>query len=733
MEVPKNNEEIYQNSNFVFEKEENSKYAKTSTGEEIPFKIFSANNNDARPHNLRESNHSGYGLSDDGVDSPMINVERQYAEFKQLDFEAGTKINNANDVAWLFRNLEDEAVEHLFALYKFKDNSYFVQHLSSGGVTSAIMDSRVMLSTALKLQPDSITLVHNHPSGRLTASREDKLALTRLKNFFENTDIKIEDGVIINLRSGNYLVFNEHIQEVKKKANQNQEQKNVKAYSFSKQVFYNNFQPVQITSPHDVAKFITSQKFGTSDKTELLVLDNKNEIVGKFILPQTNPIEKTAEYVSQYGGTAAIIYGNNITAQMFNEYKDRLAVVNITVLDGIQVKSENGYKLMSFSQDQEMKIPDSNNRKVSEDAANYSKNLSVDSIKEYFSEKDYNKILENYESAIVSGNQKLFEKADDFLEAKMKEDVPEIFFKLKERFESEASKKIFAESKILSHGLNDEGHPMGFLKPMLSESEKNQLQIFINNQNTNTMSKEDFDQLNYLKDQLKYLGFGESKELHQALENGINSPEKSFELKTVSDKTLPWNKVEFTINFDKSEQGGVFLNSYSGKLTNKKGEERVHSFAANRFTAKEAVNLLEGRAVKTEFKNKETGEKEPAFVKLNFKEEKNKYGNYTMDVYNKNYGVDTQSIVEKSGIKIDKSEYKDNIIKSLEKGNVVKVKFEHNNATIEGKAVLNPQYKNISFYDSNMNRINTNKPLQGLEQEDHDKAQVKQQSIKRGH
>jgi hypothetical protein len=51
---------------------------------------------------------------------------------------------------------------------------------------------------------------------------------------------------------------------------------------------------------------------------------------------------------------------------------------------------------------------------------------------------------------------------------------------------------------------------------------------------------------------------------------------------------------------------------------------------------------------------------------------------------------------------------------------------------VEGKAVLNPQYKNLNLYDKDMNRINTNKPLEGLEQENkHEKNNVKEQSIKR--
>lgn len=257
-----------------------------------------------------------------------------------------------------------------------------------------------------------------------------------------------------------------------------------------------------------------------------------------------------------------------------------------------------------------------------------------------------------------------------------------------------------------------------------------------NNQNPNSMETEkEFDQVQYLKDQLKYLGFGESEKLHKDLEKGINSPDQQFEIKTTSDKTLPGNKADFTLNYNKTERGGVFLNAYDANLTNEKGDSISQNFRVSRedsFTAKEAVNLLEGRCVKIEFDNPKTKEREPAFVKLNFEEEKNQYGNYNFQTFYKNYGVDAAKIVENSNLIFDKPEYRENTIKSLEKGNVVKVKFEQDGNVMEGKAILNPQYKNLSLYDNDMNRINTNKPLEGLEQDNkHEKNNVKEQSIKR--
>ncbi|QQM25863.1 hypothetical protein [Elizabethkingia sp. M8] len=271
------------------------------------------------------------------------------------------------------------------------------------------------------------------------------------------------------------------------------------------------------------------------------------------------------------------------------------------------------------------------------------------------------------------------------------------------------------------------------------EHKINELEIHINNLNQNPNSMEtqkEFDQTQYLKAQLRYLGFGEDEKLHKDLEKGINSKNQQFEIKTTSDKTLPGNKIDYTLNYNKTEKGGIFLNSYDANLINEKGESVSQNFRVskdNSYTAKEAINLLEGRSVKIEFDNPKSNEREPAFVKLNFGEEKNQWGNYNFQVFYKKYGVNAADIVEKSNLVFDKPEFKADTIKSLEKGNVVKVKFEIEDKVIEGKAVLNPQNRNLNLYDNDMTRINTNEPIKDLEADNNqEKNNVKEQSKSRG-
>jgi hypothetical protein len=262
--------------------------------------------------------------------------------------------------------------------------------------------------------------------------------------------------------------------------------------------------------------------------------------------------------------------------------------------------------------------------------------------------------------------------------------------------------------------------------------------------NVQQLSEKQFTQLNYLKNQVKYLGMGESEKLHKDLENAILSPDKNVDVKVEynnPDKLMKGNTISFDLHIGKGEQGGVFLNSYTANLTMKNGEERSQSFKVqkeNNITAKEAINLLEGRAVKIEHDrvDKETGElsRTESFIKLKLKDEKTEYGNYKYEWYNKGYGVDVDDIMNKSNLVFADDTQRERTKKHLEKGNITEVSFVHDKKEIKGFAVLNPQYKQLNLYDSTMNRLNTNKPLQKPELENNQKNEiVKEQHISRGH
>lgn len=247
--------------------------------------------------------------------------------------------------------------------------------------------------------------------------------------------------------------------------------------------------------------------------------------------------------------------------------------------------------------------------------------------------------------------------------------------------------------------------------------------------------KTEFNPTDYIKNQFKYLGFGEDEKMHKDLEAGIKGENNQFKVHTTSDKVMKDNKADFTLNFNKTDKGGIFLNSYEAKVTTRNGEERSHTFKVrkeNNVTAKEAINLLEGRAVKVALERKnDNGEvaKENVFIKLKLKDEKTEYNNYKLEMY-KEKDINIGDILKKSNIQGDEKQL-ETVKHHLEKGNITSVSFKQNNKDIQGYAVLNPQYKMLNLYDNNMSRVNTNKDSQKMNMEGQEKNNVREQSQKR--
>lgn len=80
-----------------------------------------------------------------------------------------------------------------------------VYELSKGGISGTVVDIRIILSVALKCNASGIILVHNHPSGNMTASELDKKITRKLYNACELLEIVLIDHLIIC--RNNFLSF----------------------------------------------------------------------------------------------------------------------------------------------------------------------------------------------------------------------------------------------------------------------------------------------------------------------------------------------------------------------------------------------------------------------------------------------------------------------------------------------------------------------------------------------
>lgn len=208
----------------------------------------------------------------------------------------------------------------------------------------------------------------------------------------------------------------------------------------------------------------------------------------------------------------------------------------------------------------------------------------------------------------------------------------------------------------------------------------------------------------YLKDSMKYMGFGDG--LAEALKTMMKIGGADFQLAFNSEI----NKKAFSavLSFRKSQNTDMyFFNGYHATLQRSNGELKDQAFYLNKgkgVTVKEAYNLLEGRAVYKELENKE-GEKYHAWLQIDFgKRDKN--NNHQMKQYHEKFGFDLKEALSKFPIRdMKEPDLKDILLSSLQKGNLQAVAFEKEGGAVRMFVEANPQYKTVNLYDSELKRL----------------------------
>ena len=88
--------------------------------------------------------------------------------------------------------------EEFWVLYLNSTNRVIHKaRLFSGGITHTTVDVRLLFKTALEQGAIALILVHNHPSGSITPSKEDIELTQRVKTAGDMLDIKLLDHVIV--------------------------------------------------------------------------------------------------------------------------------------------------------------------------------------------------------------------------------------------------------------------------------------------------------------------------------------------------------------------------------------------------------------------------------------------------------------------------------------------------------------------------------------------------------
>jgi hypothetical protein len=213
------------------------------------------------------------------------------------------------------------------------------------------------------------------------------------------------------------------------------------------------------------------------------------------------------------------------------------------------------------------------------------------------------------------------------------------------------------------------------------------------------------ENLKFLQDRLFYLGT--EKRLHPELEKNMAEGKPEFKLSFSNhyDK----DKLSAELHFRKSDTNDMyFINKYDATLQKPGQEARSQTFYLDHgkgVTMKEAYNLLDGRSVNKDLKNKE-GEVKNAWIKLDFNS-REANGNFKQEQFYKPYGFDLYTELFKLPLPQMPAEKFNQIAESLERGNVQQIKMPENSSGIPSSILVsaNPKFKTLDLADEQGNPL----------------------------
>jgi DNA repair protein RadC len=125
----------------------------------------------------------------------------------RTDATARQKITSSKDAFQCFQSLlSDLPHEEFWVLILNRSNQVIDKvRISQGGISGTVIDTRLILRSAIEKLASGLILCHNHPSGNLQPSEADKKITEKIKTAANYMEINLLDHLII--ADKNYFSF----------------------------------------------------------------------------------------------------------------------------------------------------------------------------------------------------------------------------------------------------------------------------------------------------------------------------------------------------------------------------------------------------------------------------------------------------------------------------------------------------------------------------------------------
>ncbi len=280
-----------------------------------------------------------YGITNQ---APM---ELQYKKEGTLTF-AGETISSPDDIAFAFKALKNQAVEHLYAVGTKNGELVSVELISIGSIDQTMAPPYEIVGLLRNRGADGFWIVHNHPSGDPKPSTADHKLFSLLMRGFNRVGLKFNGGVVIDDTRYSYVdPFS--IGEHKEFVYPGMEGKKTADVDVLKKYAQWNGpkeRPILVNQPSVVYDLVKGSQV-SKDSMSVLLLNTKNKLMGHATIPVNAGVDAIADLASEWRSQNVIISvqaGSGLPRTKFSDWPKHLGDLGINLMDVVTV-SDNYY------------------------------------------------------------------------------------------------------------------------------------------------------------------------------------------------------------------------------------------------------------------------------------------------------------------------------------------------------------------------------------------------------
>jgi len=268
----------------------------------------------SEPSNEKQSNLPNAGRANPYGITNQAPMELQYKKEGTLTF-AGKTISSPDDVAFAFKTLKNQAVEHLYAVGTKNGELVSVELISKGTIDQALASPFEIVGLLRDRGADGFWIVHNHPSGDPKPSPEDHRLFGLLSRGFGRVGLKFNGGVVIDdtrysyvdpFTIGEYKEFVYPGMEGKKTADVDVLKKYVE-WNGPKE------RPILVNGPDVVYDLVKGSQI-SDDSMSVLLMNIKNKLMGHATIPANAGVEAIADLATKWRSPNVIVAVNGAEA-----------------------------------------------------------------------------------------------------------------------------------------------------------------------------------------------------------------------------------------------------------------------------------------------------------------------------------------------------------------------------------------------------------------------------------